>query len=222
MPEQIISTEELNKLKSFSSPGKLIKKALSSIFVVLMIGAGLVLNWVMALIYLFGAGSSASWLWYIVGLGGMIAIFPILYVFFAYSYGQGVLLWEAYREVLRPLAGKLFSSSLDKYLVDNPNQAGELNEEAVHEEIANQQQGFLDRIPDFIKSYVQIFFTGKDIINIVREQRKTGADKTATKEKAMSSFYQGIDTQMSELIEPSLIPFYIVGAINLVFFYFLF
>lgn len=222
MSKETMSIDELEQLKSFSSPFKLIKKALSSFFVVLMIGAGLVINWIMTLVYLFGYSSDDSWLWFFLNLILFIAVFPAVYLFFAYSYGQSVLIWEAYKEGIRPLAAKLFSSTLDRYLTDNPANAQEIDEEQLEKEVESEQKGFLDKLPDFIKAYVQIFFSSKDVLKIIREQRKNGTSKEVAKQKAMKGFFEGLDIQMSELMEPSLIPFYIVGAINLACFYFLF
>ncbi|WMX15340.1 hypothetical protein [Aureispira sp. CCB-E] len=219
---QEISIEEIEQLDKFSSPIQLIKKALSSFFVVLMIGAGFLINWISALIFLFGYFSSTSWLWYILGLILMIAIFPIIYVYFAYSYGRSVLFWEAYKEGIRPVAAKVFGKTLDKFLVDNPEEAGSINENNIIQEVEERKKHFLEKLPDFIRAYFQIFFTSGDIIKIVKAQRQTGADKAVIKQKAMTSFFESLDLQVSELMEPSLIPFFIVGAANLVCFYFLF
>lgn len=217
-----IAMDELERLDQFSSPFQLIKKALSSFFIVIMIGAGFIFNWIAALVFLFGYFSSTSWLWYILGLVLMIAVFPALYLFFAYSYGQSVLFWEAYKEGIRPIAAKVFGKTLDKFLVDNPAEAGSVNESKIIQEVEERKKHFLEKLPDFIRAYFQIFFTSGDIIKIVKAQRQTGAEKGAVKQKAMQSFFESLDLQMSELMEPSLIPFYIVGAVNFVCFYFLF
>lgn len=217
-----IAIDELEQLDKFSSPFQLIKKALSSFFIVIMIGAGFIFNWIAALVFLFGYFSSMTWLWYVLGLVLMIAVFPALYLFFAYSYGQNVLFWEAYKEGIRPIAAKVFGKTLDKFLVENPEAAGAVNENKIIQEVEERKKHFLEKLPDFIRAYFQIFFTSGDIIKIVKAQRQSGADKEVVKQKAMQSFFESLDLQMSELMEPSLIPFYIVGAINLVCFYFLF
>ncbi|BDS14783.1 hypothetical protein [Aureispira anguillae] len=215
-------TDEIKQLEAFSSPLKLIKKALSSFFIVLMIGAGFVINWIMAVVFLVGYFSATSWLWFILGLLLMILIFPALYLFFAYSYGQSVLFWEAYKEGIRPIAAKVFSRTLDSFLVDNPEEASEVNESKIVKEVEERKKHFLEQLPDFIRAYFQIFFTSGDIIKIVKAQRQSGAEKEAVKQKAMHSFFESLDLQMSELMEPSLIPFYIVAAVNLITLYFLF
>lgn len=217
-----IDMDEIDALKSFSSPLKLIKKALSSFFIVLMIGAGFLVNWVMSVIYLISCFSSSSWVWLLVGLLSLIIIFPALYLFFAYSYGQSVLLWEVYKEALRPLAAKMFSGTLDKFLAENTDDETSIDESKIVQEVEARQKHFLERLPDFIRAYFQIFFTSKDIIKIVKEQRETGAEKEAVKKKAMKSFFEALDLQMSELMEPSLYPFYIVGVVNFITLYFLF
>lgn len=214
--------DELKQLEKFSSPGKLIKKALSSFFIVLMIGAGFLVNWIMAIVFLIGHFSSTSWLWFLLGMLCMLLVFPVLYLFFAYSYGQSVLFWEAYKEVIRPIAAKVFSRTLDKFLVDNPEEAAEVNESSIVKEVEERKKHFLERLPDFIRAYFQIFFTSGDIIKIVKAQRESGAERAAVKEKSMKSFFESLDLQMAELMEPSLIPFFIVGAINIVTLYFLF
>lgn len=214
--------DEMEQLDKFSSPMQLIKKALSSFFVVVVIGAGLVINWIAALMFLFGSFSSSSWLWYLFGLTLMIAIFPAIYLYFAYSYGRSVAFWQAYKEGIRPVAAKVFGKTLDKFLVENPEAAGAVNENKIAQEVEERKKHFLEKLPDFIRAYFQIFFTSGDILKIVKAQRQSGADKAVVKQKAMQNFFESLDLQMSELMEPSLIPFYIVGAVNLVCFYFLF
>lgn len=214
--------DEIEQLDKFSSPIQLIKKAFSSFFVVLMIGAGFIINWISALVFLLGYFSSTTWLWYILGLILMIAIFPAIYLYFAYSYGRSVVFWQAYKEGIRPLAAKIFGKTLDKFLVDNPEEAGAVNENKITQEVEERKKHFLEKLPDFIRAYFQIFFTSGDVLKIVKAQRQSGADKEVVKQKAMHNFFESLDLQMSELMEPSLIPFYIVGAANLLCFYFLF
>jgi len=217
-----IQLDELDQLDKFSNPVQLIKKAFSSFFIVFMIGTGFLVNWVSAIVFLIGYFSSTSWFSFIVGLLLMLLVFPALYLFFAYSYGQSVLFWEAYKEGIRPLAAKVFGKTLDKFLVDNPKEANSVDENSIIKEVEERKKYFLEKLPNFIRAYFQIFFTSGDIIKIVKAQRQSGADKTAIKQKAMNDFFESLDLQMSELMEPSLIPFYIVGIINLVCFYFLF
>jgi len=214
--------DEIEQLDKFSSPIQLIKKAFSSFFVVLMIGAGFIINWISALVFLLGYFSSTTWFWYILGLILMIAIFPAIYLYFAYSYGRSVVFWQAYKEGIRPLAAKIFGKTLDKFLVDNPENAGAVNENKITQEVEERKKHFLEKLPDFIRAYFQIFFTSGDVLKIVKAQRQSGADKEVVKQKAMHNFFESLDLQMSELMEPSLIPFYIVGAANLLSFYFLF
>jgi len=214
--------DEMDQLDKFSSPIQLIKKALSSFFVVVLISAGFIINWISALIFLFGSFSSTSWLWYILGLVLLTVIFPTTYLYFAYSYGRSVAFWQAYKEGIRPVAAKVFGKTLDKFLVENPEEAGAVNENKIAEEVEERKKHFLEKLPDFIRAYFQIFFTSGDILKAVKAQRKSGADKAVVKQKAMRDFFESLDLQMSELMEPSLIPFYIVGAVNMLCFYFLF
>ena len=214
--------DEMKQLDKFSSPMQLIKKALSSFLVVVLISAGFIVNWVSAIIFLFGSFSSTSWFWYLFGLVLMIAIFPAIYIYFAYSYGRSVAFWQAYKEGIRPVAAKVFGKTLDKFLVDNPEGADAVNENKIMQEVEERKKHFLEKLPDFIRAYFQIFFTSGDILKVVKAQRQSGADKAEIKQKAMHDFFESLDLQMSELMEPSLIPFYIVGAVNMLCFYFLF
>ncbi len=217
-----LTEDDFKHLKSFSSPWKLIKKALSSILVALMIAAGVLVNWLVALGYLFSSLGAVWWIWFLGGLLLLIVIFPLCYLFLAYGYGQSALLWETYREGIRPLAAKVFSASLDKFLVDNPDDSSGIDESEIVKEVEKRQKHFLERLPDFISAYFKVFFTSGDIINIVKEQRKSGLEKKAVKKKAMNSFFESLDLQMAELLQPSLYFFYILGAINIIVIYFLF
>lgn len=214
--------DEIAKLKSFNSPFKLIRKALSSFFIVSMIGLGFFVNWILALVFLITCFSTSSWWLLLIGLGLMIVVFPVVYLFLAYSYGQSILFWEVYKEGLRPLIAKFFSGLLDTFLSNEAKEDFAIDENRIVKEIEERQKNFLERLPDFIRAYFQLFFNSKDIIKIVKEQRRLGTEKEAVKQKAMKHFFEGLDLQLSELMEPSLIPFYIVGAINCLVFYFIF
>ncbi len=219
--EQAVSAE-MDKLQQLSSPKQLLKKAFSSILLVITIGAGFLINGILALIFAFSRFGDVVWWQYLGGLILMLAIFPALYIFFAISYAKSVVLWEAYRELLRPLIAKLFGKSLDFYLVENPENAPPVEESRIVEEVERRQKHLLEKLPDFLRAYVQLFFTGKDIVNIVRAQRQSGAEKEAVKRKSMNSFFESLDLQVSELAEPSLLPFGIVALVNVAVVYFLF
>lgn len=219
--EQLVN-QELDKLEKFNSPGKLLKKAFSSIMVVLFIGAGFVVNAIMAIIFAFRGFGEVVWWQYIGGFVLLLAVFPAVYIFFAISYARAVVVWEAYREILRPLVAKIFGKSLDLYLVDNPEAAPPVNEERIVDSIEKRQKHLLEKLPDFLRAYVQIFFTGKDVVAIVRAQRANGGEKEEVKRKAMDSLFESIDLQISELTEPSLVPFWIVAVVNVLVVYFLF
>lgn len=217
-----VVVNELDKLEQFNSPLKLLKKAFSSLLVVGLIGAGFVVNAIMALFFAFSGFGNVIWWQYLGGIILLLAIFPAVYIFFAISYARSVVVWEAYKEIIRPLVAKVFGKSLDFYLVDNPESAPPVNENGLIAEVENRQKHLLEKLPDFLRAYVQIFFTGKDVLNIVRAQRATGGDKEAIKRKSMDSLFESIDLQISELTEPSLIPFGIVAVVNVVVVYFLF
>lgn len=219
-PEELPNAEAIAGLMKFSSPFALIKKALSSVAIVAMIGAGLVINWIVALVFLFSAFSSSTWLGFFGGLALFILVFPALYLFFAYSYGQSIMAWEAYQQVIRPLLARAMSGILDKTLKLEGNE--EISERDLVAEIDNRKKHLLERLPDFMRAYVQLFFTGKDIFKLVKEQRHSGGDKERIKQNILTRFFDAFDLQVSELAEPSLIPFLITGVINIVVIYFLF
>lgn len=219
--EQIVD-RELSKVEQFSSPWQLLKKALSSFFIVLFIGAGFLVNAVIALVFAFKGFGTVVWWQYLGGIVLLLAVFPAVYIFFAIAYAKTVIIWEAYREILRPMVAKAFGKSLDIFLVDNPNQAPPVDEESIVSTIEKRKKYLLEKLPDFLRAYVQVFFTAKDVLTIVRAQRATGGEKEAVKRKAMDSLFESIDLQISELAEPSLIPFWIVALVNAVVVYFLF
>jgi hypothetical protein len=219
--EQIVD-RELSKVEQFSSPWQLLKKALSSFFIVLFIGAGFLVNAIIAIAFAFKGFGSVVWWQYLGGIVLLLAVFPAVYIFFAIAYAKTVIIWEAYREILRPMIAKAFGKSLDIYLVDNPNQAPPVDEESIVSTIEKRQKHLLEKLPDFLRAYVQVFFTAKDVLTIVRAQRASGGEKEAVKRKAMDSLFESIDLQISELAEPSLLPFWIVALVNAVVVYFLF
>ncbi len=214
---------ELDALTQFQGPIYLLKKALSSIGIMLAIGAGLLLNWGMALVFLISGLGSVIWWQYLLGLVFFIALFPGLYVFFAVDYGKNVVFWEAYRQIIRPFLGKSFGFVLDRFLIENPEAATKpIEENRIVAAVEQRKKHFLEKLPDFMRAYVQIFFTSGDIIHIVRAQRQSGEEKEAVKKKSMVSFFESLDLQVAELLEPSFIPALIVAVVNIGVAYWLF
>lgn len=213
---------ELDSLTSFQRPGYLLRKAFSSVGVVLLIASGLLFNWIAAVVFAIRALGDVVWWQYLGGLAFFIALFPMLYIFIALNYGRSLVTWEAYREIIRPFIAKTFSKTLDKFLVTAPGEAPPVEENKIVKEVEERQKHFLEKLPDFLRAYVQLFFTGKDIIKIVRAQRASGQEKAQVKEKAMHSFFESLDLQISELFEPSYIPAILVAIANLALVYFLF
>lgn len=214
---------ELDDLTHFQGPLYLLKQALSSIGVMLAIGSGLLLNWGMALVFLISGLGSVIWWQYLLGLVAFIALFPGLYVFFAIDYGKNIVFWQAYRQIIRPFFGRSFSFLLDRFLVDNPKATDNpVEENNIVAAVEKRKKHFLEKLPDFMRAYVQIFFTSGDIIKIVRTQRQSGEEKEAVKQKSMISFFESLDLQVSELLEPSYIPPLIIAVINLGVAYWLF
>jgi len=217
-----LQEEAVQKLDKFSSPWALVKKAFSSLMLVALIGLGLLVNWVLAIVFAIGWFSVTSWLWLIIGVLLFLAVFPIAYFFCAYWYGQALLFWEAYREVIRPFTAKIFSAVLDKSLKEKPlDEEGELKESKIVKELEERSKHLVERLPDFIRAYFQLFITSKDVANIIKKQRQAGSEKAAVKKKAMDSMFEALDLQMAELMEPSLIPFGVVLVTNIATVYFL-
>lgn len=223
MAEEITNVDaSIKKLQSFNSPWSLIKKAFSSILILLLIGSGLLINWILGGIYIFGWFSGTGWFMYIFAIIMMLVAFPLAYFFSAYWYGQSLLFWELYREVIRPLAAKIFSNTLDKILKEEKESGKEKTESEIIAELDKRSKHIVEKLPDFIRAYFQVFITGKDIVKIIIKQRATGSEKEAVKNKAMISMFEALDLQMAELLEPSMLYFYIVGAVNIVTLYFIF
>ncbi len=216
-----ITQAEIDQLQKFNSPWGFIKKALSSIFILLLMVSGLLLNWILGLVYAFGWFVGTGWLWYLAGILLLFIIFPAAYIFSAYLYGQSLLFWEAYREVIRPLVAKMFSKTLDKLLIEQEN-GKEKSESEIVAELEGRSKHFVEKLPDFIRAYFQVFITSKDVVILIKKQRKAGGEKKAVKNKAMTAMFEALDLQIAELFEPSMIPFYITGAINLIVLYFMF
>lgn len=221
MSHNIPEIEKIKQLKAFNSPFGLIKKAFSSIGILLLIISGLIINWILAIVYIFGWFSGTGWIAYLLSIIALVAIFPAGYFLSAYWYGQTLLFWEAYREIVRPAAARIFSGTLDQMLVKAEGQE-ELTESEIVAELENRSKHFVEKLPDFIRAYFQVFITGKDVVKLIQKQRAAGKDSEAVKNKAMLSMFEALDLQMSELIEPSMIPFYIVGAINVICWWFMF
>lgn len=221
MSQNVPEIEKINQLKAFNSPWGLVKKALSSIGILLLIISGLVINWILAIIYIFGWFSGTGWLAYLLSIVALIVIFPAGYFLSAYWYGQTLLFWEAYREIIRPAAARIFSGTLDQVLVQTADKE-ELTESEIVAELENRSKHFVEKLPDFIRAYFQVFITGKDVVKLIQKQRAAGKDSEAVKNKAMLSMFEALDLQLSELVEPSMIPFYIVGAINVICWWFMF
>lgn len=215
MSNTVPEIEKINQLKAFNSPWGLIKKALSSIAIILLIGSGLVINWILAVIYAIGWFSGTGWVWYLLSLVALLLVFPAAYLVSAYWYGQTLLFWEAYREIVRPATARIFSGTLDKMLVKS-EQNEEMTESEIVAELENRSKHLVEKLPDFIRAYFQVFITGKDVVKLIKKQRAAGVDKEAVKNKAMLSMFEALDLQLSELVEPSMIPFYIVGGVNVV------
>lgn len=216
------TAQEVQQLRSFKNPWQLLKKALSSVLILLMIASGFLINWVLAVVYAIGHFSGTGWGWYLLSLVAMLTIFPAGYLLAAYWYGQGLLFWEAYREVIRPTAAKIFAGTLDKMLVQAELEGEEATESEIVAELENRSKHFVEKLPDFIRAYFQVFITGKDVVQLIKKQRAAGADKEAVKNKAMLSMFEALDLQIAEIIEPSFVPFGIVAGTNLLTLYFIF
>jgi hypothetical protein len=207
-----LAIEQLDAIGN--NPIVIIKKALSHLPVLLLMGAGVFLNWILALVFLIYCYSTTTFFWIAISLVLLIILFPAAYLFAGRIYGQTVIIYEAYQAIIKPILGNLIAKVINKVL---KNKATATSEE-VEEEFKKESSSILDRIPDFIKSRLMIFSIISDVIKIATEQYKNGNGSAVAKEK-ITEF---IDIQMGELASPSLNLFFKILIGNIIVLAFLF
>lgn len=207
-----LAIEQLNAIGT--NPIIIIKKALSHLPVLLLMGAGVFVNWILAFVFLISHYSTTSFFSIAVSLIFLAILFPVAYLFAGRAYGQSVIIYEAYQAIIKPLLGNLIAQVINKVL---KNKATATSEE-VQEEFEKESSSILDKIPNFIKSRLMIFSIISDVIKIATEQYKNGNGSAVAKEKII----EFIDVQMGELASPSLNFFFKILIGNIIVLAFLF
>lgn len=211
-----ISIEKMDKR---FRPFSLIKKALASFSVLLMIGSGILINWILAILFLINYISITSILGILGGLFVLIVVFPVAYCYAAYTYGQSVVLFEVYQEVIRPVVANIIAGILNRVLKDDTTL---ISSQKVQDEFEQQSNSLLDKIPNLITNQLELVAAIKDVIVLVTEQYKQGGEKEVVKNRIVNSVFNLLDTKMDELVKPSLVTFFIIGGINLIVAFFIF
>lgn len=218
-------TEQVNsafdKLEAAeNNPLLIIKKAFSHLPVILLIGSGIVINWILAVVFLIGHLSVDPLSSILIGLLFLVLLFPGAYLFAAYSYGQHALITEIYQEIVRPVLGNFIAKVLNQILKDDSTPMTSTN---VQEAFEKESGSFLDKIPAFIKNRLAIFTVIKDVIKLATERYKTGTEgKEIAKSNIVNYIFELLDAKMGELAGASLKTFFIVGGINIVALFFIF
>lgn len=219
--EQVnIAVEKLEAAEK--NPFLILKAALSHLPVLLLIGSGVLLNWVLAVVFLVGNISVAPFTTILISLLFLAVLFPLGYCYAAYSYGQQVVIFQVYQELIRPVLGNLIGRVLNKILKDDTVSTTNNN---IQEEVQKEAGSFLDKIPAFIKNRLAIFTVISDVIQLATERYKND-DGNSSKETAKSNIinyvFELLDARMQSIANPSLQTFLIIGGINIVALFFIF
>ncbi|MBL4651070.1 MAG: hypothetical protein JKY03_15180 [Aureispira sp.] len=207
-----LAIEQLDAIQN--NPIVIIKKALSHLPVLLLMGAGILITWVLAVVFLISCYSTTTFFWIAISLVLLIILFPGAYLFAGRTYGQSVIIYEAYQAIIKPILGSLIAKVLNKVL---KNKATATSEQ-VQEEFEKESGSILDKIPNFIKSRLMIFSIISDVIKIATEQYKNGNGTAVAKEKII----EFIDVQMGELANPSFRFFFKILIGNIIILAFVF
>lgn len=211
----------IEQIEQRIQPLELIKTAFSSISVLLLICTGVLLNWILAIVFILSCFSTSSWGVLLVGILALVLVFPAAYAYIAYTYGQQVVVFEVYQEVIRPVAANLIASILNKIIKDSP-QDSPLDSKQIQKEFDEQSNSLWEAIPDFISNSLGILNTIKDVIILITEQYQQGGEKEVVKNRIISQVFELFDARMEELASPSLSNFFILLIINVGVLFFLF
>lgn len=203
-----------------SNPLIILKSALSRLPVILLIGSGVFINLVLAVVFLVGNISISSVTTILISLFILVVLFPAGYFYAAYSYGQQAFLYEVYREMIRPVLGNLIARVLNKVLKDDTTPTTSTN---IKEEMEKESGSFLDKIPAFIRDRLAIFTVINDVIKLATERYKDGeGSKELAKNNIVNYVFELLDARMETIANPSLKTFFIIGGINIVALFFIF
>lgn len=208
-----LAVEQLDAIQN--NPMIIIKKALSHLPVLLLIGAGVFINWILAIVFLVSSFSTTTFFWIAVSLLFLIIIFPVAYLFAGRVYGQAVLIYEAYQAIIKPVLANLLTKVINKVL---RNRGTTATSAQVEEEFKKESSSILDKIPDFIKNRLTLFVVIEDVIKIATNQYKDGSGKEVTRDRIIDF----LDAKMGELASPSLGLFFKILLGNIIIVAFLF
>lgn len=205
-----------------NNPLQIIKAALSRLPALLLISSGMFINWVLAIVFLVQSISVLPFTTILIGLLFLAVLFPLGYCYAAYTYGQQVLLFQVYQELVRPVLGNLIGKVLNKILKDDTIPT---TSENIQQEVQKEAGSFLDKIPAFIKNRLAIFTVINDVIQLATERYKNDPDnssKEAAKNNIINYVFELLDARMQTIANPSLQTFLIIGGINIVALFFIF
>lgn len=195
------------------NPMMILKVAFSRLPVILLIGSGVILNWILALVFLFGNITVAPFTTILINLLFLVVLFPAAYFYAAYRYGQEAFIYEVYKEMLRPILGNLIARVLNQILNDDNKTVSNSN---IETEVKKESGSFLDKIPAFIKNRLAIFKVVNDVTKLAAERYQDGSSREIAKSNIVTYIFELMDAQMETIANPSLKTFFVIAAINIV------
>jgi hypothetical protein len=212
-----IAVEKLEAAEN--NPMLIFKAAFSHLPVILLIGSGIALNWILALVFFVGNITVMPFTTILISLLILVILFPAGYFYAVYTYGQQAFVYETYKEILRPVLGNLIAKVLNKLLGDDSTTISSTN---IQEEIKKESGSFLDKIPAFIKDRLAIFTVINDITQLASERYQNGGSKETAKGNIVTYIFELLDARMGTIANPSLKTFFIIGGINILAVFFIF
>lgn len=210
-----VALEDLEAAEN--NPMMILKAAFSRLPVILLIGSGIILNWLLALVFLVGNITTAPFVTILITLVILVAVFPACYFYAAYMYGQEAVVYDVYSKMIRPILGNLIARILNKVLKDGAT----TTDASIEEEIKKEGGSFLDKIPEFIKSRLTIFTVINDVIKLATQHHKNGGSKETAKNNIVAYVFELLDARMETIANPSLKPFFIIAGLNFIAFLFI-
>ncbi len=225
MSEDNITVNSQEDFDNFSNPLFVIKKAFSSFSVVLVTASGVLLSFLLGLIYLVGWFNTVSLNWLLIGLVLLMLVFPVGFGVMAYYYGRNVILGLCYEEIIRPLFARFIPHIFDKLLNgkgENEAENDSIAENILKEDIEGLEEDIKNRIPGFLHSYLGFFSIGKDVYTVIQQNRKNGKVDESLKRKVTEQVFDRLDEQMAaNLPKPSIRNSIIMMIVNILVFLFL-
>lgn len=202
------------KTDQFLSPIFWLKLGLASVGRILLIGAGLLINFILGLAFLWSnTGSWSSYLW---GVLAFFVLFPLLYGLFALYYGRGLVAWEFYQRVLRPFIEQALTVLLNHMIRQTPDGAPLVTEERIVQ-IKHFFDQVLSKLPHFLRKRMDNLVDMTNMIVLLRQYQPTsGTLKEGFKSKVLSGVMGSIDAQATNQLQPSYLPALVIAGINLI------